>query len=208
LQRWWDDTDKIRFFIEHLIKVKEAREVAGSKKGEIRLGSGKKKKPIEERLIDGKKNHEPITVLEFAQKPSFFNIQLPEPHEFLTAPQHDLILQEVDEKVAVDFYKEIQDWLNERKVAHLIPKFEIENYVMNVVRWVQAEKEVAKFGMYRTHESGKWAVINEYEKNRKLLSKAVTTSWYQIYLVIRENSVAKYEGRSPHEDYLASALDW
>ena len=61
----------------------------GTNRGGARLGSGQKKKPIADKLLDGNPGHRKLTVMEFTDTADLTGEPMPEPRDYLKARQKD-----------------------------------------------------------------------------------------------------------------------
>lgn len=77
---------------------------------------------------------------------------------------------------------------------------------MSVARWIQAEEAVSKFGFLARHPTTKAAIASPYISMAQTYMKQVNTTWYQIFQVVKENSMTAYEGGAPHEDKMELLL--
>lgn len=66
---------------------------------------------------------------------------MPEPHEFLSARQHDGSTLE-----AADIYRETWEWLDKLGVAKAVSPQLLERYAMCSARWIQCEEMTTKLG--------------------------------------------------------------
>ena len=63
----------------------------GTSRGGTRPGSRRKPKPLAEKLLDGNTGHRKTKVMEFGDIPELETVDMPEPHEMLSAEQRDLV---------------------------------------------------------------------------------------------------------------------
>ena len=118
----------------------------GTNRGGARVGSGRKRKPLYEKLEDGNPGRRKLEVLEFTHAPDLQGQEMPPPREMLSATEKDGSTLE-----AAEIYEETWNWLNERDCAHLIMPQLLERYAMSAARWMQCEAAVTEFGFLAKH---------------------------------------------------------
>ena len=117
----------------------------GTNRGGARVGSGRKRKPLSERILDGGTAHRKTKVL---PEPAviigteFSGEDMPPPSEWLK----DETKNTQRKNQAAVIYAETWQWLKERKCEHLITKRQIEQYAAAVARYIQCEDGINTFG--------------------------------------------------------------
>ena len=154
--------------------------------GGARVGAGRKKKPVADRLADEtyKKKIETIHV-----EDNLKGEDMPEPSKYLLQQTKG-----ASENIAGDVYKKTWKWLEDRGCAHLIQPNLIEQYAMTVARWIQAENAVHTFGFLAKHPTTQMPIASPYVKLSQDFLKQSTNLWLQIYQVVKENCTEPYAG--------------
>ncbi len=129
----------------------------GTNRGGARVGSGRKRKPLYEKLEDGNPGRRKLEVLEFTHAPDLQGQEMPPPREMLSATEKDGSTLE-----AAEIYEETWNWLNERDCAHLIMPQLLERYAMSAARWMQCEAAVTEFGFLAKHPTTGNAMQSPY----------------------------------------------
>lgn len=173
----------------------------GSNRGGSRVGSGRKRKPLYEKLEDGNPGRRKLEVLEFTNAPDLQGQDMPKPREMLSAEQKDGKILDADE-----VYEETWNWLNERNVAHLIMPQLLERYAMSAARWMQCEEAVSEFGFLAKHPTTGNAMQSPYVAMSQNFMSQTNRLWLEIYQVIRENSSTEFTGASPQDDLMERLL--
>ena len=168
----------------------------GTMRGGARAGSGKKKKPLAEKILDGSA----ATVVEFSA-PALSGLDMPPPREYLSAKQ-----QSGKDLIAADIYKTTWAWLNERGCAVHVPAQMIEQYAMAISRWIQCEESISKFGFLAKHPTTGNAIQSPYVAMSQTFSKQANHLWFQIYQIVKENCSAPFGGATPHDDMMERLL--
>jgi len=168
--------------------------------GGARPGSGPKKKPLAEKVLEGNPGKRPLEVISFPAA-ELEGSEMPPPKEFLSARQKD-----GGHTIALDVYEKTWQWLNERRCAHLIPSQVLESYAQAVGRWVQCEEAISAFGFLSKHPTTGAPIQSPFVAISQSFMKQANSQWSQIYQVVRENCAAAFEGRSPQDDVMEALL--
>lgn len=168
--------------------------------GGARIGAGKKRKPLHEKLLDGNPGHRQLTVLEFAGASDLIGVDMPPPREFLSELQKDGA-----HLLAAEIYRSTWNWLNERGCAQLISPEALELYAISVSRWIQCERAVSAHGFLAKHPTTGNAIPSPYVGMSQSYAKQANNVWYQIFQTVRENCATEFKG-SPHDDVMERLL--
>lgn len=174
----------------------------GTNRGGARLGSGQKKKPIADKLLDGNPGHRKLTVMEFTDTADLTGEPMPEPRDYLKARQKD-----GSTTLAADIFHNTWMWLNERGCAQFVTTQLIEQYAQSVARWIQCEQAINEFGFLAKHPTTGNAIPSPYVSMSQNFMKQVNNIWFQIYQVVRENCATDYRGATPHDDAMEKLLN-
>ena len=170
----------------------------GTMRGGARIGAGKKKKPLADKILDG--SAEKAKVVDFGAV-ELSGADMPPPREYLSAKQasgKDLI--------AADVYRATWKWLDERGCSALVPAQIIEQYAMAIARWIQCEESISKFGFLAKHPTTGNAIQSPYVAMSQSFSKHANNLWYQIFQVVKENCSTPFGGATPHDDMMEKLL--
>lgn len=173
----------------------------GTNRGGARLGSGQKKKPIVDKILDGNPGHRKLTVMEFSDTTDLIGETMPEPNEYLTAKQKDGTTT-----MAAVVFENTWRWLNERGCAQFVTVQLIEQYAQSVARWIQCEQAINDYGFLAKHPTTQAAIASPYVSMSQNFMKQVNNIWFQIYQVVRENCTTDYSGRTPQDDVMDKLL--
>lgn len=173
----------------------------GTNRGGARVGSGRKRKPLYEKLEDGNPGKRKLEVLEFTHAPDLQGQEMPPPREMLSATEKDGSTLE-----AAEIYEETWNWLNERDCAHLIMPQLLERYAMSAARWMQCEAAVTEFGFLAKHPTTGNAMQSPYVAMSQNFMTQTNRLWLEIYQIIRENSAREFIGANPQDDMMERLL--
>lgn len=175
----------------------------GTNRGGPRIGSGQKKKPLHDKILEGNPGRRPLQIVEFQNTDSaeLMGQPMPPPHDFLSSQQKD-----GRQTLALQVYEQTWRWLEERKCTHLVPGQLLELYAQSVARWIQCEEAVDEFGMLAKHPTTGNAMPSPYVAIGQSYLKQVNNLWYQIFQTVKENNAADYTGSSPHDDAMEQLL--
>ena len=112
-------------------------------RGGRRPGAGRKKKAVQEKAANGNPGGKPLKVLDI---PDMEGVEMPKPHDFLSAEQRD-----GNQLQAKEIYEETWNWLDHLGCAAMISPQMIERYAVSCARWIQCEEIVNKLGFLSKH---------------------------------------------------------
>ncbi len=170
--------------------------------GGARIGAGKKKKPLADKILDGNPGKRKLTVLEFAEPADLSGEPMPPARDYLAAAQKN-----GKPLVAAEVYEITWEWLNARGCAALIPAQMIEQYAVTIARWMQCEEAITEYGFLAKHPTTGNAMPSPYVAMSQSFGKQAGNIWYQMYQIVRENCAAEYKGASPHDDMMERILN-
>ncbi len=114
-------------------------------RGGTRPGAGRKKTAVREKLENGNPGGRKLEVLDI---PEVEGVDMPKPHDFLSAEQRDgSTLQ------AEDIYAETWRWLKKIGCASKVSPQLLERYAMCSARWIQCEEMTNKMGFPQEREN-------------------------------------------------------
>lgn len=169
--------------------------------GGSRVGAGKKKKALVDKLMDGNPGKRKLTVLEFSDTAKLEGQDMPPPKEYLSATQKN-----GKPLMAADIYEITWQWLAERGCAQHVSAQLIEQYAMAVSRWIQCEESITEFGFLAKHPTTGNAIPSPFVAMSQSFMKLSNNLWYQIYQVVKENCAQEFKGSNPHDDVMERLL--
>ena len=170
----------------------------GTMRGGARIGAGKKKKPLADKVLDG--SADKAKVVDFGAV-ELSGADMPPPRDYLSAKQAS-----GNELAAADIYRATWKWLDERGCSALVPAQVIEQYAMAIARWIQCEESISKFGFLAKHPTTGNAIQSPYIAASMSFSRQANHLWLQIYQVVKENCSTGYGGATPHDDMMERLL--
>lgn len=172
----------------------------GTSRGGSRPGSGAKKKPIADKIIEGRVDR-PLVVLDFSDATQLTGAEMPKPNKLLKARQENGKLLGADK-----VYKVTWKWLNERGCAELVSPQLLERYALTVARWIQCEEAVNEFGFLAKHPTTGAAIQSPYVAISLNYQTQLNRLWFDIFQLVKENCTGNYGGTSPHDDAMERLL--
>lgn len=146
----------------------------GTNRVGVRVGAGRKRKSVDEKILDGQSVNliKPVAIEE-----------MPPPKEYLSSVQKN------GEKLcAAEIYSEIWHWLKARGCENLVDTQLIEQYSMCVARWRQCEQAISNLGLEGRHPTTGGKMTSVYVKMSQDYLKLIAQLRYQIYSAVKENS--------------------
>ena len=169
----------------------------GTARGGPRIGQGRPKKPLAEKVMEGKATGE----LVLPDPVELEAVDVPPVKEYMQAAQkngNDLCAAEV----CTNTYK----WLAQRGCEKYVNTQLIEQYAMAVSRWIQCEEAISEYGFLAKHPTTQAAIASPYVAMSREYMKQVTSVWYQINQVVREHCSVEYGDSSPQDDLMERLL--
>ena len=173
----------------------------GTNRGGYRPGSGRKSKPLIEKINEGKTESKAKFDTLLPEPAEFIGDDMPPVKEYLKAKQKngkDLVAEEV--------YKETWQWLRDNGCEKLVSPQLLEQYAMSVSRWIQCEEAISEFGFLAKHPTTGNAIASPYVSMSQSFMKQVNQVWFQIFQVVKENSSVGYGGANPQDDLMERLL--
>ena len=167
-------------------------------RGGARPGAGRKKKPLNEKVETGNPGGRALKVLDI---PDVNGVDMPKPHDFLSATQRD-----GGQLQAKEIYEETWEWLKSIGCTAVVSPQLLERYAMSVARWIQCEECITEYGFLAKHPTTGNAIPSPYVSMSQSFSKQANNLWFQIYQVVRENCSTEYKGATPHDDMMERLL--
>ena len=166
--------------------------------GGPRVGSGRKRKPLTEKISEGGKTP---TIIDLPNAAALQGQEMPEPNKMLSAEQKDGTTL-----AASDIYKNTWKWLNERGCAALISPQLLERYAMSVARWIQCEEAVSAYGFLAKHPTTGAAIASPYVSMSHNFMNQTNRLWLEIFQIVKENCTGEYSGANPQDDVMERLL--
>ena len=169
----------------------------GTNRGGPRPGTGPKKKPLIDKINDGRADGEKI----LPQPAEIEGYDIPPVKDYLKAKQKlgkDLCAEDI----FVATYK----WLKNCGCEKLVTVQQIEQYAMSVSRWIQCEEAISEFGFLAKHPTTGNAIASPFVAMSRDYMKQVNATWFAIHQIVKENCSVDYGGATPHDDLMERLL--
>ena len=160
-------------------------------RGGKRPGAGRKKSAVKQKYEDGNPGGRKLTVLDI---PDIEGEDMPAPHDFLSAKQHDGSTLEAGE-----IYKETWEWLEQLGVAK-------ERYAMCCARWIQCEEMTTRLGYLSKHPTTGKPIPSPFINIGINYMNQANRLWNEIFQIVKENCSTEYSGMNPQDDVMERLL--
>lgn len=169
----------------------------GTGRGGVRVGAGRKKKALAEKIVEGRTDN-----IEILPTPATLeDVEMPPPKEYLLAEQKD------GTKLCSELiYKETWQWLKNHGCEGLVAQQLIENYAQISARHIYCEEKLSQFGMLAKHPTTEAPIASPFVKMSLDYLKQASQLWYQIFQIVKENCATGYEGANPQNDLMENLL--
>ena len=154
----------------------------GTLRGGARVGSGKKKRPIEEMILEGRAEPRIENSTEIA---NIEGIDVPDPREYLSDAQRVNI-----PLIAKDVFKKMYEWLISLGCEKYIFTDLIEMYSQSYARYMQMERMISGTGFLAKHPTTGAAINSPYVTMSDLYSKQAI----RVYAMIEQRVKERCEG--------------
>lgn len=160
-----------------------------AQRGGYRANAGRKKKPVEQKLLEGNPGKRQIEVVDFGHSA----VVLPSnPPEYLS-------------EKAKEIYTNVYNWLVSIDCIKGILPYNLEEYAFCKARWLECEDMNTKHGLLVKDGNGK-AMPSPFVGMAQQYLRQTNEVWNKIYMVIRETKLAKWDGTNPNDDILEVLL--
>ena len=167
----------------------------GTNRGGARVGAGRKKKPLAEKIQDGQK----AIALAMPINDNLDGAEIKGIKEFLSEEQRtgDLYGREI--------WDQMVSWLRERNCAHLISPHLLEQYTMAMARWIQLERINSEMGFLSKHPTTGAAITSPFVTMAQGYLKQANILFQQIFSIVSENCREPVTG-NPQDDIMEKLL--
>ena len=169
----------------------------GTCRGGPRMNTGPKRKSLADKITEGKAD----SVLVLPSPAEITGQDIPDPKDYMQDEQKN------GEKLrAVEIFKETYLWLKARGCEKLVSRQLLDQYSMDVARWIQCQRAISEYGFLAKHPTTGAAIASPYVAMSREFSKQMNADWYQIYQVVRDNCTVEYGSTAPHDDFMERLL--
>ncbi len=178
----------------------------GTNRGGARIGSGRKRKSLEERQLEGSLKKKSLSaadkkikaILKEAQEseealkrkasgelPEVSDLpgaDIPSVSEYLTRVQKD-----GSTLIAKDIFRQTWLWLKDKGCETLVPKQIVEQYALAVARWIQCEDFISKYGTLGKHPTTGAPMASPFVSMSKDYKRQMNADWFLIWQIVKEN---------------------
>jgi hypothetical protein len=161
-------------------------------RGGRRQGAGRKKTAVREKYENGNPGGRKLEVLNI---PDTQGEDMPEPHEFLSARQHD-----GSTLSAADIYRETWEWLDGLGVAKAVSPQLLERYAMCSARWIQCEEMTTKLGYLSKHPTTGKPITSPFINIGINYMNQVNRLWNEIFQIVKDNCSTEFGGANPQDE--------
>ncbi|MCC8075305.1 MAG: P27 family phage terminase small subunit [Clostridiales bacterium] len=166
--------------------------------GGARPGAGRKKKALSEKLETGNPGGRTLKVLDV---PDLEGVEMPEPHDFLSATQRD-----GGKLQAAEIYEETWNWLKSIGCTSVVSPQMLERYAMCAARWIQCEEMTSQLGFLSKHPTTGKPIPSPFVNIGINYMNQATRLWNEIYQIVKENCSTEYSGAAPQADLMERLL--
>lgn len=167
-------------------------------RGGKRPGAGRKKTAASEKAKAGNPGGRKIEVLDI---PEVEGVEMPKPHDFLSAEQRD-----GSELQAHEIYTETWEWLQKIGCAAKVSPQLLERYAMCSARWIQCEEMTNKLGFLSKHPTTQKPIPSPFINIGINYMNQAVRLWNEIFQIVKENCSTDYSDAAPQNDLMERLL--
>jgi hypothetical protein len=169
----------------------------GTARGGPRPGQGRPSKALKDKILEGTAD----CAMVLPSPPDLVGADVPEPKDYMQDEQKN------GEKLrASEIFRETYLWLKARGCEKLVSRQLIDQYAMDVARWIQCQRAISEYGFLSRHPTTGQACASPFVAMSREFSKQMNADWYQIYSVVRDNCTVEYGSAAPHDDFMERLL--
>ena len=145
-------------------------------RGGARPGAGRKKSAVKDKAENGNPGGRKLEVLDI---PEVEGVDMPKPHDFLSAEQRDgSVLQ------AQEIYTETWQWLKGIGCAAKVSPQLLERYAMCSARWVQCEEMTNRMGFLSKHPTTQKPIPSPFINIGINYMNQAVRLWNEIFQIV------------------------
>ena len=168
-------------------------------RGGARPGAGRKKSAVKEKAENGNPGGRRLEVLDI---PEVEGVDMPKPHEFLSAEQRDGSTLQAEE-----IYKETWEWLKKVGCAAKVSPQLLERYAMCSARWIQCEEMTNRMGFLSKHPTTQKPIPSPFINIGINYMNQAVRLWNEIFQIVKENCSTDYGEVSPQDTRYTGPLE-
>ena len=157
-----------------------------------------KKSAVKEKAENGNPGGRRLEVLDI---PEVEGVDMPKPHEFLSAEQRDGSTLQAEE-----IYKETWEWLKKIGCAAKVSPQLLERYAMCSARWIQCEEMTNRMGFLSKHPTTQKPIPSPFINIGINYMNQAVRLWNEIFQIVKENCSTDYGEVSPQDDLMERLL--
>ncbi len=168
-------------------------------RGGARPGAGRKKKALTDKVESRNPGGRTLRVLDI---PDVSGMDMPKPHDFLSATQRD-----GGQLQAKEIYEETWNWLKGIGCTAVISPQLLERYAMASARWIACEEMTSSLGYLSKHPTTGKPIPSPFINIGINYMNQANRLWNEIYQIVRENCSTEYSGANPQDDLMERLLN-
>ena len=169
----------------------------GTSRGGPRPGLGRPKKALADKITEGKASKEMV----LPEPAELEGSIVPDVKDYMTRRQKDGSLL-----CAPQVYRDTMVWLNSMNCDRLVNTQLVEQYAMSVARWIACEEAISEFGYLAKHPTTQAPSTSPFVTMSQNYMRQSSQIWFQIYSIVKENSMVVFNGSSPHDSLMERLL--
>lgn len=148
--------------------------------GGKRMGAGRKKTTITERVLNGQSSPEELPAL--SVHGTLSGAEMPKPNEYLTKQSRGVSTENRGKEI----YENLWNWLKERDCHLLVNPESLQQYALSLARCEQCENAIHEHGFLAKHPTTNQPIESPFVKIAHKYQKQAQGLWAQIEVNIAE----------------------
>jgi hypothetical protein len=177
--------------------------------GGARVGSGRKPKPLAEKILTKGNGHHTVKRL---KEPKLKDLADELDEDIAKIEKHPITelleskFKDTAAKVVPIIYAKTVKFLEERGCLQFVNTDLIARYALFTAHWVRCEEGIHTYGPLGKHPTTGAPTASPYVLMLLSFSKQTDALWGQINQIVKENCVEPYAATAPHDDVMARLL--
>lgn len=156
--------------------------------GGYRVGAGRPKKSVTEKILNGNPGKRKIGVLEFGDEAKIPN----RPASWLSPK-------------AKEIWKQVYEWLEKIGCTKGVLPYNLDEYAHCKSRWLECEEAITTHGFLLKDASGK-TINNPCIQMAQNYLRQTNDVWAKIFAVVRETKLTDWNDDNPNNDIMENIL--
>lgn len=169
--------------------------------GGARVGAGRPRKPLEEKIKDGDIEATGINAEANVLSVEVLEDNMPTVKEYMESQQKDGKPLGADEQL-----KDIFSWVAKMGCKDHVPTMLLEQYAMNRARWIALQNAISEYGYINRKGSSGNVQVSPFVTALIAIEKQMNTTFFMINSIVKDNCIVGYQNYTPQDNMMEQLL--